>query len=524
MKKTYRVIVLLILYAFRSNASDRPTVVVYGGTPGGISAAVAAARQGAKVILIEQTRHVGGMNTSGIGTAETEHMIEETISGIPLEVYTRIGKAYGMNKPAFYFESHVAEKIFVAMLTEQHISVVYGAFVHIVNKRGGAIQSITLTNGKRISGDTFIDATYEGDLMARAGVSYTFGRESKMQYGESLAGIRLLDKPIDVSPYDDNGNLLPGFAAAKNLINGEASKRIINYNFRLMMSTNTDKVPFPPPSHYDANRFLTLRRLLAKHPDTILADIIDLYSWNYPPGKFEANNKQNSVISLGLFGGNTSYPDAGYEKRKQIFQDHKDWTLGLLYFLQHDQSVPKQLLDEANRYGLAPDEFKDNHNFPYYLYIREARRMIGSYVQTQKDIFEETAKNDAIALGSHFVDCHHVQKVAISKTQYINEGRIWVKVDKPYELAYRIITPKRNDCTNLLVPVCVSASHVGFCSIRVEVTWMQLGQAAGIAAVMAAKNKQPVQEVNTRKLQEILKHEGVLFNRDEKQWISNDKQ
>ncbi|MDR6942918.1 FAD-dependent oxidoreductase [Mucilaginibacter pocheonensis] len=523
MKKIHIVTALLILYAFKLNAADQPTVVVYGGTPGGISAAIAAARQGAKVILVEQTRHVGGMNTSGIGTAETEHMIEETISGIPLEIYTRIGKAYGMNKPAFYFESHVAEKIFVDMLTEQHVSVIYEAFVNKVIKRDDVIKSIILTNGKTVSGDTFIDATYEGDLMARAGVSYTYGRESKAQYDESLAGVRLLDKPIDVSPYDDNGNLLPGFVEAKNLTNGEASKRIINYNFRLIMSTNSDRVPFPLPSHYDANRFITLKHLLAEHPNTKLSDIIDLYSWNYPPGKFEANNKQNSVISLGFFGGNTDYPDADYKKRKRIFQDHKDWTLGLLYFLEHDQSVPKPLHDEINRYGLAPDEFMDNYNFPYYLYIREARRMVGSYVQTQKDIFEEPKKTDAIALGSHFVDCHHVQKVAISKTQYINEGRIWVKVDQPYELSYGIITPRKSECTNLLVPVCVSASHVGFCSIRVEVTWMQLGEAAGVAAIIAAKNNKPVQDIDLKQLQRVLKKDGVILNRDEKHWINNDK-
>ncbi|MGN6213730.1 FAD-dependent oxidoreductase [Parafilimonas sp.] len=523
MKKIYIIATIIMLYAFGPNAAVKPTVVIYGGTPAGISAAVAAARHGAKVILIEQTRHVGGMNTSGIGTAETEHLIEETISGIPLEIYSRIGKAYGINKPAFYFESHVVEKVFVDLLAEQNVSVIYEAFVNSVNKTHNAITSITLTNGKTISGNVFIDATYEGDLMARAGVSYTYGRESKTQYNESLAGIRLLDKPIDVSPYDDSGHLLPGFVEAKNLTNGEASKRIINYNFRLMMSTNSDRVPFPFPLHYDASRFITLKRLLAEKPDTKLADIIDMYSWNYPPGKYETNNKQNAVISLGLFGGNTDYPDADYKKRQQIFQDHKDWTLGLLYFLQHDQSVPRTLHDEVNRYGLAPDEFKDNHNFPYYLYVREARRMIGSYVQTQKDIFENPKKPDAIALGSHFVDCHHVQKVAISQTQYINEGRIWVKVDKPYELTYRIITPKQNECTNLLVPVCVSASHVGFCSVRVEVTWMQLGQAAGVAAVMAAKNREPVQIVNTDSLQKILRKDGVLFNRDEKNWISNDK-
>ncbi len=514
---------ILMLYVLGSHASGNHTVVVYGATPGGISAAVAAARQGAEVILIEQTRHVGGMNTSGIGTAETEHMIEETISGIPLEVYTRIGKFYGSNKPAFYFESHVAEKIFLDMLGEQHVSIIYQAYADKVNKKENAIKSIVLSNGKTITGDVFIDATYEGDLMARAGVSYTYGRESRSQYNEPLAGIRLLDKPIDVSPYDDNGHLLPGFVEAKNLTNGEASKRIINYNFRVMMSTNADKVPFPAPLHYDPNRFITLKRLLTVQPNMKLTDIIDIYSWNYPPGKYETNNKQNAVISLGLFGGNTGYPDADYQKRKQIYQDHKDWTLGLLYFLQHDPSVPKPLRDEADRYGLAPDEFKDNGNFPYYLYVREARRMTGSYVQTQRDIFDEPKKPDAIALGSHFVDCHHVQKVAISKTQYINEGRIWVKVEQPYEISYRIITPKQKECTNLLVPVCASASHVGFCSLRVEVTWMQLGQAAGVAAAVAAKNKKPVQEIDVKQLQETLKNGGVLLNRDAQHWINNDK-
>ncbi|WP_346319219.1 FAD-dependent oxidoreductase [Chitinophaga sp. YIM B06452] len=523
MKKIHIIIAVLVLYALRVNASGKPTVVVYGGTPGGISAAVAAARKGAKVILVEQTAHVGGMNTSGIGTAETEHMIEETISGIPLEVYTRIGKSYGKNKPAFYFESHVAEKIFLDMLGEQDISIIYRAFADKVNKKDNTIKSIVLSNGKTISGDVFIDATYEGDLMARAGTSYTYGRESRSQYNEPLAGIRLLDNPINVSPYDDKGQLLPGFSEAKDLTNGEASKRMINYNFRLMMSTNADRVPFPAPRHYDPDRFITLKRLLAAHPGMKLTDIIDIYSWNYPPGKYETNNKQNAVISLGLFGGNTGYPDADYKKREQVYQDHKDWTLGLLYFLQHEPSVPKPLRDEVNRYGFAPDEFKDNGNFPYYLYVREARRMTGSYVQTQKDIFNEPEKPDAIALGSHFVDCHHVQKVAISKTQYVNEGRIWVKVDQPYEISYRIITPKQNECTNLLVPVCASASHVAFCSLRVEVTWMQLGQAAGIAATMAAKNKRPVQEINVKQLQETLKRDGVLFDRDEQHWINNDR-
>lgn len=504
-------------------AQKKYSVVVYGGTPGGITAAVAASRQGASVVLIEQTKHVGGLNTSGIGTAETEHMIEETISGLPLEFYTLLGKNYGLNKPAFYFESHVAEQVFNKLLSDAHIKIIFEAFVKKVNKANGAIKNIALTNGQTISGDVFIDATYEGDLMARSGVAYTYGRESTAQYNETLAGIRLLDKPIDVSPYDDNGNLLPGFVDAATLKNGKASKRVINYNFRLMLSTLASKVPFPAPKKYDPNRFLLLKRLLANRPQTKLQDIIDLYSWNYPKGKFESNNKQNALISLGLFGGNAEYPDADYARRAAIYQDHKDWTLGLFYFLLNDPSVPASLKAETARYGLSADEFIDNHNFPYYLYVREARRMIGDYVQTQKDIFTDPYKKDAIALGSHFVDCHHVQRVAVSKTQYTNEGRIWVKVDQPYEISYRSITPKQKECTNLLVPVALSASHVGFCSLRVEVTWMQLGQAAGIAAGIAAKSKKPVQQININVLHQQLKKADVVYNRDAQQWHSDDK-
>jgi hypothetical protein len=487
-------------------------------------AAVAAARQGAKVLLLEQTRHIGGMNTSGIGTAETEHMIEETISGLPLEFYTRMGKKYGKPGPTFYFESHIAEQAFTEMLREAKVDVVFGAWADRVGKEGGAIKNIVLTNGNTISGDVFIDATYEGDLMARAGVSYTYGRESREQYQESLAGVRLLDKPIDVSPYDDDGHLLPGFVEAGTLKNGEASKRLINYNFRVMMSTREDRTPFPAPQKYDEKQFLILKRLLIRHPETQLTDIIDKYHWNvYPDGKYETNNKQNAIISLGLFGGNVGYPDADYEKRSVIYQEHKDWTLGLFHFLLTDPSVPGQLRNEMSRYGLAKDEFTDNGNFPYYLYVREARRMIGAYVQTQKDIFTDTRKADAVALGSHFVDCHHVQKVAISKTRYVNEGRIWVKVEQPYELSYRIITPVLKECTNLLVPVAVSASHVGFCSIRVEVTWMQLGQAAGIAAALSAKNQKPVQQIDIHILQQELRKAGVILSRDAQKWVNNDQ-
>jgi len=522
MRKKVLYLFLVTMSFCGSVTARKNQVIVYGGTPSGIVAAVAASRNGAAVTLIEQTKHVGGMNTSGIGTAETEHMIEETICGLPLEFYTRMGKYYGSGKPAFYFESHVAEQVFLEMLAEANVKLIFEGLADKVVKNDSYIQSLLLTNGKIISGDVFIDATYEGDLMARAGVPYTFGRESVEQYGESLAGIRLLDKPVEVSPYQD-GKLLPGFVEAGPLVNGAASKLVINYNFRLMMSTNPDKTPFPAPEHYDAARYIILEGLLKKHPETVLTDIIDRYSWNYPKGKYETNNKQNALISLGLFGGNTDYPDADYRKRAAIYQDHKDWTLGLLYFLLHDPAVPPALQKETAGYGLAPDEFKDNGNFPYYLYVREARRMVGAYVQTQKDIFTDTLKPDAIALGSHFVDCHHVQRVAVSPTQFMNEGRIWEKVEQPYEIAYRAITPQGTHCKNLLVPVAVSASHVAFCSLRVEITWMQLGHAAGTAAAIAAREKKPVQLINIPQLQKQLTAEGVILHRNHQTWHTNDR-
>nr|WP_295934366.1 FAD-dependent oxidoreductase [uncultured Dyadobacter sp.] len=514
----YILALFLVFKSFTGMAGEQYDVIVYGGTPGGVIAAVAAAREGAKVMLIEQTGHVGGLNTSGIGTAESEHMIEETISGLPLEFYARMSKFYGKDKTQFYFESHVAEKTFNDLLSEAGVKVIFNGFVQKVNKKAAAITSIRLTDGKDFAARVFIDGTYEGDLMARSGVSYTYGRESKDAYGESYAGVRFMDEPIDASPYDDSGKLMPGFVERSTLTEGQADRRVMNYNFRVMMSTLDNRVPFPKPEHYNPERFILLRRLLKNKPETKFRDIIDLYAWNYPAGKFETNNKQKSVISLGHFGGNTEYPDADYKKQRAIYDDHKNWTLGLLYFLANDPSVPKALHDEVNRYGLTADEFQDNGNFPYYLYIREARRMQGALVQTQHDILDQRSKPDAICLGSHWIDSHHVQRVAVSKTQFVNEGRIWHSTTAPYEFSYRTITPKSSECTNLLVPVCLSVSHVAFCSARVESTWMQLGNSAGIAAAMAASRQQNVQAIDVPALQTRLKGKGVIISIDHQRW------
>lgn len=517
MKITYFFTTLFLSISMMTISQNSYDIIVYGGTPAGVIAAVSAAREGSNVLLIEQTNHVGGLNTSGIGTAETEHMIEETISGLPLEFYQRMGRLYNKDK-VFFFESHIAEKVFNNLLKETKVKVLYKNYVAKVLKKASRIQEIVLTNGSSFKAKVFIDASYEGDLMAKSGISYTYGRENKKQYGESLAGIRFMDSPIEASPYDDLGKLLPGFVEKSTLYEGGADKRVMNYNFRVVMSSNSDKVAFPKPLNYQPQDFILLARLLKNVPETKFSDLIDLYSFQYPKGIFETNNKQKSVISLGYFGGNVKYSDADYKLRDSIYQKHKDWTLGFLYFLANDTTIPKSLHDEVNNYGFSPDEFKDNQNFPYYLYVRETRRMVGELVQTQKDVLENRLKPDAIALGSHWIDCHHVQRVAVSKNQFVNEGRIWQPVTQPYEFSYRTITPKRTECTNLLVPVCLSVSHVAFCSARVECTWMQLGNSAGIAASIACKQNKDVQSININNLQKHLTDKNVIFKENSQKW------
>lgn len=228
-----------------------------------------------------------------------------------------------------------------------------------------------------------------------------------------------------------------------------------------------------------------------------------------PGRKWELNNRQDAVISLGHLGGQFCYPEADHAQRRRIWEDHRNHHQGLLYFLVHDRAVPRALRAEAARWGLAPDEFTDNDHWPYHLYVREARRMVGAYVLTQHDIQSHRRKPDSVALGSHWIDGHHVQRVAWSRTRFRNEGRIWVQVTAPFQIPYRCLTPSADDCANLLVPVCASASHVAFCSIRLESTWMALGQAAGVAAALAAEQNRPVQQLDAGTLQEHLLAAGV---------------
>ena len=483
-------------------------VCVYGGVPCGLAAAIAAAREGARVLLIEPTRHIGGLSTSGINTAESEHMLHWTIGGIALDFYRRLGEHYGTGKAEFYFESSVAEKVYLAMLHEAGVTVRYGQRVEKAEKVNARLRSIALSDGSVVQARVFVDAGYEGDLMARAGVPAVSGRESRDEFGEEAAGVRLDKFVTQVSTVDAKGNLQPGISAwARDLPLGSAHRGGMNYNFRLTFARDKSlQRPIPKPQKYDPARYALLESWLSAKATAgepvKLNEILDFYARRN--GKFEINNKQAAIISLGNLGGQFDYPEANYQRREAIVADHWDYTLGLLHFLATHPKVPGTLQAEMRSWGLHAGEFVDNGNLPYQLYVREARRMRGTYVMRQRDCTEDRRKPDTIGMSSHFIDSHHVQRVALSKTEFVNEGRIW-RLGWAYQIPYRALTPKASDCENLLVPGAASFSHVAFCTYRLESVWMIGGHAAGVAAAMAAKSGTEVQRVELPKLQAKLR-------------------
>lgn len=494
--------------------ANRFDVVVYGGTPGGIGAAIAAARHSARVVMLEPTRHVGGLSTSGLVNDEMVHMHPWSITGISREFFLRLSQPYGKTDFAHRWESKVAEKLFNEMLAEARVAVRFGQRVAQVSKQGPRIEAIVLTDGSRLTGSVFIDASYEGDLMARAGVRYTWGRESQDEFKEPLAGVRLIDQAIRARTRDAEGRLLPGISAqASDMRNGQSDRKVMNYNFRLCFTQKADnQAPFPKPKNYDPARYQILANFLAEHPKTKLLELIDLYK--SPNGKFEVNNKQNAVISIGHFGGQFDYPDADYARQDAIYQDHVDYTQGFFWYLCNEPTVPEALRRETRSWGLAKDEFVDNGNWPYYLYIREARRMRGRYVMSQKDIQDDRRKPDSICLGSHYIDSHHVERVAVDAEHFTNEGRLWVP-GVVYEIPYRAITPEASQAENLVVPVAASFTHVAFCTFRLEPTWLGAGHAAGVAAAKAAASGRAVQDLDVADLQAQLRRDGQLLSLDD---------
>lgn len=501
------VLALAVVHADQRGTPPLPyDLVVYGGTAGGVITAVAAAREGLKVVLVEPGRHLGGMVSGGLGW--TDYGRKEAIGGYSLEFFERVGAKYG--RPIeWHFEPHVAEAVFNDLITEAGVRVILEQRLREkggVRKSGARVTEIVMESGATYSARLFADATYEGDLMAQAGVSYTWGREGISEYNESLAGVRdrtpLHQFRAAVSPYDGSRKLLPEIMSRSKDPVGAADKRVQAYNFRLCMTKTPDnRVPWPKPAGYNAARYEVLARYLPAFEkelgrplainDVMKADILQ-------NGKTDTNN--NGAFSTDYIGGSYDYPQGSYATRARIRQAHVDYIQGFLYFLATDARVPASLSAEMKEWGLCRDEFTDTNHWPYQLYVREARRMVGEYVMSQKDIQTELSKPDAIGMGSYNSDSHNVQRRPTEDgTAVENEGDMQVRVT-PYEIPYRVMLPKRSEATNLLVPVCFSATHVAYSTLRMEPQYMIVGHAAGVAAKIAIDRVQSVQDVDTRAL------------------------
>ncbi len=514
-----------LTFAIAQPDSTAYDLIVYGGTAGGVMTAVSGSREGLKVLLVEPGGHLGGMATGGL--SRTDFGKKEVLGGIALEFYWRVGRKYEIGRyaqdVAWFYEPKVGEQVLREMLDQAGVRVLLRHPLRErtgVSKSGGTIHSITTSDGTTFAGRMFADCSYEGDLMAQAGVQYTVGREAATQYRESLAGVRdrtpLHQFQVRISPYDSGGKLLPEVDPGPKAPAGTGDKKVQTYNFRMILSSDPgNQVPFPQPPGYDPRRFELLARLLTAmteklgrppvmHEVTLIANI--------PNRKADINNQ--GAFSTDYIGRNWDYPDGDYATRARIWQDHINYTKGFFYFLAHDPRVPRPLQDEVNSWGLAKDEYLDTEHWPHQLYIREARRMVGEYVMTQQDIQTNLQKPDVIGMGSYNSDSHNIQRLATPDGAVENEGDMQVAV-KPYQIPYRMILPKRGEASNLLVPVCFSASHVAYSTLRMEPQYMIIGQAAGVAAAMALKAGKPVQDVETTALSARLKAQGAVF-----EWVA----
>jgi hypothetical protein len=513
---------LLSLPVARAVEAD---VIVYGATPGGFCAAIAAAREGAKVVLLEPTAHAGGVNTGGLSFSDSNQTVRSTLLGLFEEWHMRISADYaarGVKLPydvavkdnsVWTYEPHVAARVTDAMLKEAGVSVLTKQILEGVEKDGARIVGLRTTAGVHTA-KVFIDATYEGDLMARAGVVWHIGRESRDEYGESFAGRQYPKEKMAINGFDSNGLPLPFITSVRPGDDQAGEETVMVYSFRLCLTKNpANRVPFPEPKAYDPARFELVRRYFQKYPNAPLP--WDLYP--LPGDKFDANNGIGKMFSMGLVGEANGWCASDPKGRAALWEKHKQYTLEFYQFLTTDAAVPAKIRATMAELGLCRDEFPDTGHWSPQLYVREGRRMDGRHMLTQKDIIDDPKKEDAIAVSSFPIDSHDCRRIALPDG-VINEGTIYpVRIPGrrhgyAYHVPYRAITPASSECTNLLVPVALSATHVAYSSIRVEPTWMAIGQSAGIAAALAAKAGVSVQALDYAQLRKRLLTQNVVLD------------
>ncbi|NQT01684.1 MAG: FAD-dependent oxidoreductase, partial [Planctomycetes bacterium] len=499
MRKLLRFILLCTIVVFAGISSTQCTtfsngtletydIVIYGGTSAGVAAAVQAKRMGKTVVIACPEKHLGGLTAGGLGWTDSGR--KEAVGGIAREFYQRMKKHYDKpeswiyQKPQEYsryrpdddamwvFEPHIAEQGFENLVAEYKIPVYRNQWLNRKNgvkKDGQRITSITMLDGKTYRGRIFIDATYEGDLMATAGVSYHVGREGNDVYGETLNGVQTQNATShqftkSVDPYvktgDPDSGILPLIHSGSPGIEGSGDKRIQAYNFRMCLTkVPENRIPFPKPDNYDPMQYELLARYLDKGWRAIFAKFDPA-----PNRKTDTNN--HGAFSTDNIGMNYDYPEATYKRRREIIKEHEDYQKGLMWFLAYDPRVPVDVREKTSQWGLAKDEFKDNGHWPHQIYVRESRRMIGDFVTTELHLRKIKPTPKPIGMGSYNMDSHNVQRYVDENGHARNEGDIQVNPGGPYPISYGAIIPKASECTNLLVPVCVSSSHIAYGSIR----------------------------------------------------------
>jgi hypothetical protein len=541
-------------------AAEQPIadVVVYGGTSAGVTAAVEAARMRRRVVLIEPGRHLGGMSSSGLGM--TDNGSTATIGGLSREFYQRVYRYYtdpkawkqltreeflvwmpptwGIDGPRmeaikaqYLFEPHAAEQVFNDMAREAGVEVVYGERLDLKNgvmRDGTKIVSIRMESGREFAGRTFIDATYEGDLMAKAGVKYIVGREPNSLYDETLNGVfPFTPAPFPkISPYvapgDPKSGLLPRVEPRPPGVKGQGDRRVQAYNFRICLTDIPEnRVPFVKPANYNPLDYELLARLIATMKDVqpgprraaamgLRGKGLDLgINFELVPNR-KTDSNCGSEFGSDMFGRSYDWPEADYAGRQRIWEEHKSYTQGLLWFLANDPRIPQPVRDEMQRWGLAKDEFTDNDNWPHQLYVREARRMISDYVVTEHEAKGEHPAADSVAIASYPLDSHGVT-LYVDETGLLHRERGFYVGTKPFAVSYRAIRPRAEECTNLLVPGCLSASHAAYGSIRMEPVFMMLGHASGAAAALASERNVAVQDVPYEALRSRLLSAGQIL-------------
>lgn len=504
-------------------------IAIYGGTASGIIAAVTAAQRGKTVVVLQPGKHVGGMTTGGLGW--TDYGRKHVIGGKSRQFYNLVGQLYGKSEE-WHFEPSKARKVIDTLIADNNIDVRYCQYVDSVKTTDGKIISATMLGGLTVNAKMWIDASYEGDLMAKAGVSYTTGREANADYNEKLNGIQVRDKhqfshAVDpyVTPGDPTSGLLPMIEnqdmTAKQ---GEGDKRLQAYNFRVCMTDDPAiKVAWQKPVGYEPELYKLVSRWFNADKDgyneqvrnnTDTPSKFDVFPNKTPGGHRKTDTNNHGAVSSDFIGGNWEWPEASYERREELFQRHVAWQQGYYWFVANDPSIPQQYRDAYSTWGLPSDEFTDTGHWPHQLYVRECRRMIADYVITEHDCLGNHV-SDSVGMGSYTMDSHNCTrfvKVIDGKAWVLNDGDVQIPPTDPYPVSYRAVVPKCGEIGNLLVPVCFSATHIAYGSARMEPVFMALGESVAIAASLCLDENCDVQELPYEHLQpELVKARQVLF-------------